>query len=184
MPKPQKELRHNVLTALGALCLDEDVRTPYLHNFPVAPTLHQHSIPITDDEIGDLKQMVPNASGQTWPEFAAVPACPRKPCLYATLGIETTFGAGVMSDAFRTAMFENTDPSFDPILVAYQYGLPLTVDDQLLLLHLLATKEMRAKIVDSLKTLGKKIKDGCPTDFVLKKKIDLKLAVKAAAMAA
>ena len=26
MSKPQKVLRHNVLTALGALCLDEDVR--------------------------------------------------------------------------------------------------------------------------------------------------------------
>jgi hypothetical protein len=172
MSKPQKVLRHNVLIALGALCLDEDVREPYFHGVPPAPLMHRHGIPITDDEVADLTQMVSLTRSPTQTDVAMIIICPRKPCLYATLGIEAVVAAGVMDSDFRTAMFESfDDPNFDPTLVAYQYGLLLTPDEHTLLIHLLASK--KKEIAVALEKLGKKIKDGCPTDFFLKKKVDL-----------
>lgn len=170
MSKPQKVLRNNVLTALGALCLDEHVRESYFHGVPPAPLLHQHGIPITDDEIADLTQMVSLTHNPTQTDLAMIVICPRKPCLYATLGIEAVVAAGVMDDTFRAAMFESLDPNFDPTLVAYQYGLTLTPDEHTLLIHLLVTK--KKEIAVALEKLGKKIKDGCPTDFILKKKFE------------
>lgn len=171
MSRPQKVLRNNVLTALGALCLDEHVRESYFHGVPPAPLLHQHGIPITDDEIADLTQMVSLTHSPTQSDVAMIVVCPRKPCLYATLGIEAVVAAGVMDSVFRTAMFESfDDPNFDPTLVAYQYGLTLTPDEHTLLIHLLVTK--KKEIAVALEKLGKKIKDGCPTDFILKKKFE------------
>ena len=171
MSKPQKVLRQNVLTALGALCLDEHVRESYFHGVPVLPLMHQHGIPITDDEVADLTQMVSPTRSPTQTDVAMIVICPKKPCLYATLGIEAVVAAGVMDDAFRTAMFESfDDPNFDPTLVAYQYGLTLTPDEHTLLIHLLVTK--KKEIAVALEKLGKKIKDGCPTDFILKKKFE------------
>lgn len=170
MSKPQKVLRHNVLTALGALCLDEHVRDSYFHGVPAAPLLHQQGIPITDDEVADLTQMVSLTRNPTQTDVAMIVICPKKPCLYATSGIEAVVAAGVMDDTFRPAMFESLDPNFDPTLVAYQYGLTLTPDEQILLKHLLANKK---EIAPALEKLGKKIKEGCPTDFILKKKFEL-----------
>ena len=171
MSNPQKVLRQNVLTALGALCLDEHIRESYFHGDPVVPLMHQYGIPITDDEVADLTQMVSLTHSPTQTDVAMIVICPKKPCLYATAHIEAVVAAGVMDSGFRTAMFESfDDPSFDPTLIAYQYGLTLTPDEHTLLKHLLANK--KKEIAGNLEKLGKKIKDGCPTDFVLKKKVE------------
>ncbi|MGE5251916.1 MAG: hypothetical protein ACM3QS_17060 [Bacteroidota bacterium] len=184
MSKPQKVLRYNVLTALGALCLDEDVRTPYFKGVPAGALMHQHGIPITDDEVADVSQMLPLTHSPTADDVAILSICPKKPCLYATPDIETMVAAGVMDDAFRALMFESSDPNFDPTLIAYQYGLTLSPDEHILLKYLLANKKTQKEISDSMKKLGKKIKDQCPTDFILKKKIELTLKAKEIAQAA
>lgn len=171
MPKPQKVLRDNVLTALGALGLDQDLRQQYFLELPAAPLMRQHNIPITDDETADLAKIIP-PTGQEPSEsdLKAVPVCPQRPCVYRTAAMETIIGAAVMDDTFRADMFGNPDPSFDPVAGAYNYGFSLEPDDESLLRHLLRNKDKSAEIFNALKSLGTKIKKNCPVDFVLKQK--------------
>lgn len=172
MPKPEKVLRQNVLTAMGAICLDEGVRIPYLQGVPPAPLMHQNNIPITDAEVADLTTLV---SLTHKPEEVAVSSiCPRRPCVYSTVGIETVVAAAVMDDPFRAAMFESSDPNFDPSLVAYEYGFDLTPDEHVLLHNLLTDKKNQARkkeISAALTALGTKIKNDCAINFILKKKM-------------
>lgn len=170
MPNSQKVLRDNVLTALGALCLDRDMREQYLLAVPSAPLIRQHGVLITNDEVADLEKIIPTTGTITDADIASIRVCPNRPCVYRTPAMETIIGAAVMDDTFRADMFGSLDPSFDPVAVAYNYDFSLKPDDETLLRHLLKDKDRRAEIFQALESLGTKIKKSCKTDFVLKHK--------------
>lgn len=158
---PKKIVKHSVLKALGALCVDKGFRDAYFNKRSIDAVLNntKPKIEITDAEYTDFSAMFPDSTtGPQFQDFKDIRVCPQRPCLLAEPDPELVLGTALLDKTFRDALFTDLDRALQ------SQGISLLLDQRDLLqlrIHLPGTR-------DAMDSIAEKIKGATvPTVFVL-----------------
>jgi hypothetical protein len=141
----------NVFTAVGALCVDAQLRRNFFH--PEMRPLQDQLPNIEDTEFRKCLSLCPSDPAMRQEPLYAevgVSICKRPPCIAATPNCETVLGATILDEHFREEWFNHPEKAHQ------EYGFELTDEENILLCAIVQRRgrDLR-KAVDAL---GKELK--------------------------
>lgn len=157
----KKIVKHSVLKALGALCVDKPFRDAYFDKRSIDTVRNKTNpkVDITDADYTDFSAMFPDSTtGPQAHDFNNIRVCPQRPCLLAAPDSELALGTALVDDTFRDVLFTDFDRA-----LKFQ-GISMHPDEHDLLLYRIHLPETR----DAMNSIAEKIKEAAdPTVFVL-----------------